>query len=310
MQGGGLVFKSVMEGATPETKCYMLNIPEDLSLGFQVVAFGDKTCDTWSPQTAFVAAESGVLESKGFKTTQCDSTSGCCIQAAVPPSNTTGSNNTAVSSLAMAVCDPTAQPLQQFEFENLKGAPGRIREKATGGRCLSIRSCDLDVSHQPDAPERVCVAVDSGRAPDANSSLAGMVIEQNTGDFAGSNNDNNNVSPHHQSGAAAAGGRARAPRQSDDRTAGAAVGGAHELGRWLEQSARLTGKKLSAALALCQAEEIETVAMLQKVHKKGWLDRLGFKLDTLANIEDALELEPAPAPPPRRMQEQDPGARA
>lgn len=138
---GGFVFKSALEGSTASAKCYMLNIPADLSLGSaQVVAFGDTSCDTGSTQSDFVSAGSGVLETKGFPTPACSSRDGCCVQAA-PWSNTT--SNTTFSPLAMAVCDPAAQPLQQFEFDNRKGdRPGRIRQ---GNRCLSIKNCALDV---------------------------------------------------------------------------------------------------------------------------------------------------------------------
>jgi hypothetical protein len=152
---GGFVFKSALEGSTASAKCYMLNIPADLSLGSaQVVAFGDASCDTGSIQSDFVSAATGVLETKGFPTPSCSSRDGCCVQAA-PWSNTT--SNTTFSPLAMAVCDATAQPLQQFEFDDLKGDhPGRIRDKATG-RCLSIKNCALDVGPhtgpQPGPPQ-------------------------------------------------------------------------------------------------------------------------------------------------------------
>ena len=61
------------------------------------------------------------------------------------------------------------------------GQPGQIRDKLTN-RCLAIKDCVLDAD--PKGPKRVCVAVESGRAPDANSSLADMMIQLNTGDFA------------------------------------------------------------------------------------------------------------------------------
>jgi hypothetical protein len=73
------------------------------------------------------------------------------------------------------------------------------------------------------------------------------------------------------------------------------------LGEWLEEIAGLSGKKLSNALALCEAKDIEAVSDLWQLHDKGRLDRLGFQEITLSIIEDALAGVPAAAR--RRMQE-------
>ena len=88
--------------------------------------------------------------------------------------------------------------------------------------------------------------------------------------------------------------------------AGAVMGvaPAQQLATWLEKSAGLSGKKMSTALALCEAKEIETVGELHEVHTKGLLRGLGFMPVALGRIEDALEGVPAPQ---RRMQDQEPG---
>jgi hypothetical protein len=84
----------------------------------------------------------------------------------------------------MAVCNPKS-PLQQFDVEsNLDGkTAGRIRDKATG-LCMAIKDCKLETDARGGKPARTCVAVGTGNAPDANSSLAAMEIKLNTGDFA------------------------------------------------------------------------------------------------------------------------------
>ena len=138
----------------------------------QVIAYGDAACDTGSPQSTFVSVSGALRMMKGFTTSTCTTPDGCCIQAA-PRS---GSNATALS---MAACDPT-NVHQQFEPVG-KGKPGQIRDKASG-RCLSVKTCEISTT--PARPDRTCVAVDGGRAPYANSSLADMVIQLNTGDFA------------------------------------------------------------------------------------------------------------------------------
>lgn len=74
--------------------------------------------------------------------------------------------------------------LQQFEVENLDGTPGHIRDKASGF-CLAVKNCELETAPSSGRPARTCVAVATGNAPDANSSLADMDIRLNTGDFAG-----------------------------------------------------------------------------------------------------------------------------
>lgn len=107
---------------------------------------------------------------KGFTTSTCVSPDGCCIQ---------GSTSNATK-LSMAACD-TKNPLQQFEIQSPTGKPGQIKDKQTG-RCVSVKTCEI--AKAPARPDRSCVAVDGGRPPYANSSLADMVIQQNTGDFA------------------------------------------------------------------------------------------------------------------------------
>jgi hypothetical protein len=174
---GEYLFQSALHGAVGVNSCYVLNIPEDLSLGgFQVVAYGAAQCPTSSGQSSFKIGSSGLLQTTGFKTTKCDSTTGCCVQAGPTQGNAT--------SLAMAVCNPKS-PLQQFDVEsNLDGkTAGRIRDKATG-LCMAIKDCKLETDARGGKPARTCVAVGTGNAPDANSSLAAMEIKLNTGDFA------------------------------------------------------------------------------------------------------------------------------
>lgn len=74
--------------------------------------------------------------------------------------------------------------LQQFEVDNLDGTPGHIRDKASG-LCLAVANCELEATPSSAKPVRTCVAVATGNAPDANSSLADMDIRLNTGDFVG-----------------------------------------------------------------------------------------------------------------------------
>ena len=74
---GEYIFQSALHGSTKENKCYVLNIPEDLSLdGFQVVAYGAAQCPTSSDQCSFQAESTGQLKTTGFKTSKCDTTSG------------------------------------------------------------------------------------------------------------------------------------------------------------------------------------------------------------------------------------------
>eukprot|EP01044_Picomonas_judraskeda_P006450 COSAG03_NODE_643_length_6532_cov_3.761387_2_plen_630_part_00 len=171
---GGYIFKSALAGTQASNKCYMLNIPGDLSLGgFQVVAFGDTTCDTSSDQTSFTVT-GGLLETKGFQTAKCSTSNGCCVQW-------TNTSNATSSPLEMALCD-SANSFQQFEVEHLDGQPGRIRDKSSG-RCLSVKNCELETGGGSN-DDLTCVAVTTGRAPDANSSLADMLVTLNTGAFA------------------------------------------------------------------------------------------------------------------------------
>lgn len=68
-------------------------------------------------------------------------------------------------------------------MDNLDGKPGQIRDKATG-LCLAVKNCELETAPSSSKPARTCVAVATGNAPDANSSLTDMDIRLNTGDFA------------------------------------------------------------------------------------------------------------------------------
>ena len=47
-----------------------------------------------------------------------------------------------------------------------------------------VKNCELETAPSSGKPARTCVAVATGNAPDANSSLADMDIRLNTGDFA------------------------------------------------------------------------------------------------------------------------------
>jgi hypothetical protein len=74
---GEYIFQSALQGSTKENKCYVLNIPEDLSLGgFQVVAYGAAQCPTSSDQCSFKVGATGQLKTSGFRTSKCDTTDG------------------------------------------------------------------------------------------------------------------------------------------------------------------------------------------------------------------------------------------
>ena len=74
---GEYVFKSALEGATAENKCYVLNVPEDLSLGgYEVVAYGSAQCPTSADQCSFRVSSPGTLETTGFRTSGCNTTQG------------------------------------------------------------------------------------------------------------------------------------------------------------------------------------------------------------------------------------------
>ena len=141
----------------------MINVPEDLSLGgFQVVAYGAPQCPTSADQCSFKVGggtSGGVLETTGFKTTNCGTTNGCCIQA----------NS---SSLAMAACDP-ASTVQQFDVEDLSGKPGQIKEKATG-LCLAIkvRTAARDCPN-PQSDRQLHLIIIGLRARDSHTEQAG-----------------------------------------------------------------------------------------------------------------------------------------
>jgi hypothetical protein len=141
----------------------VINVPEDLSLGgFQVVAYGAPQCPTSADQCSFKVGggtSGGVLETTGFKTTNCGTTNGCCIQA----------NS---SSLAMAACDP-ASTVQQFDVEDLSGKPGQIKEKATG-LCLAIkvRTAARDCPN-PQSDRQLHLIIIGLRARDSHTEQAG-----------------------------------------------------------------------------------------------------------------------------------------
>ena len=71
--------------------------------------------------------------------------------------------------------------IEQWNFKP-KLFPGRIRDKSSG-RCLSVKNCELETGGGSN-DDLTCVAVTTGRAPDANSSLADMLVTLNTGAFA------------------------------------------------------------------------------------------------------------------------------
>ncbi len=79
-----------------------------------------------------------------------------------------------------------------------------------------------------------------------------------------------------------------------------------QLATWLEKSAGLSGKRLAAAIELCNEEDINTVGEMREVHEKGRLESIGFKKVSLGRIEDALK--GVPAPQSRRMQDQQQGS--
>ena len=61
-----------------------------------------------------------------------------------------------------------------------------------------------------------------------------------------------------------------------------------DLRSWLEVHAGLEGKRLQAAVELCESEDIGTVGELREVHDSGRFGALGFKPVSAGRIEQAL----------------------
>ena len=61
-----------------------------------------------------------------------------------------------------------------------------------------------------------------------------------------------------------------------------------DLRSWLEVHAELEGKRLQAAVELCESEDIGTVGELREVHDSGRFGALGFKPVSAGRIEQAL----------------------
>ena len=61
-----------------------------------------------------------------------------------------------------------------------------------------------------------------------------------------------------------------------------------DLRSWLEVHAELEGKRLQAAVELCETEDIGTVDELREVHDSGRFGALGFKPVSAGRIEQAL----------------------
>ena len=61
-----------------------------------------------------------------------------------------------------------------------------------------------------------------------------------------------------------------------------------DLRSWLEVHAGLEGKRLQAAVELCETEDIGTVGELREVHDSGRFGALGFKPVSAGRIEQAL----------------------
>ena len=61
-----------------------------------------------------------------------------------------------------------------------------------------------------------------------------------------------------------------------------------DLRSWLEVHAELEGKRLQAAVELCETEDIGTVGELREVHDSGRFGALGFKPVSAGRIEQAL----------------------
>ena len=61
-----------------------------------------------------------------------------------------------------------------------------------------------------------------------------------------------------------------------------------DLRSWLEVHAGLEGKRLQAAVELCETEDIGTVDELREVHDSGRFGALGFKPVSAGRIEQAL----------------------
>ena len=75
-----------------------------------------------------------------------------------------------------------------------------------------------------------------------------------------------------------------------------------DLRSWLEVHAGLEGKRLQAAVELCETEDIGTVGELREVHDSGLIRGLGFKPVAVGRIEQALAAV-APFNERRRAQE-------
>lgn len=61
-----------------------------------------------------------------------------------------------------------------------------------------------------------------------------------------------------------------------------------DLRSWLEVHAELEGKRLQAAVELCETEDIGTVDELREFHDSGRFGALGFKPVSAGRIEQAL----------------------
>ena len=61
-----------------------------------------------------------------------------------------------------------------------------------------------------------------------------------------------------------------------------------DLRSWLEVHAELEGKRLQAAVEVCETEDIGTVDELREVHDSGRFGALGFKPVSAGRIEQAL----------------------
>ena len=61
-----------------------------------------------------------------------------------------------------------------------------------------------------------------------------------------------------------------------------------DLRSWLEVHAGREGKRLQAAVELCESEDIGTVGELREVHDSGRFGALGFKPVSAGRIEQAL----------------------